>query len=113
MRPSAIALSLVALGALGCSNPEPLPPNRAEYAGTWEGDGVRLAITPDSRVSYDHQKGAGNEHIEGPIAGWVDDSFVVGVMTQKTTFDVSQPPHRDGGTWTMVVNGDTVYRLQP
>jgi len=67
----------------------------------------------DSRVSYDRKKGAGNEHTEGPIAGWVGDDFVVGVMTQKTTFNVDTPPHEDAGTWTMVVNGDTMYRLAP
>ena len=108
-----LALALQVLLLLGCSEPAPLPPDKASYAGTWEGDGVRIQITAQGRVSYDHKKGAGNEHIEGPIAGWRGDDFVVGVMTQKTSFEVSEAPHQEAGTWTMVINGDTVYRTSP
>ncbi|MBV1858808.1 MAG: hypothetical protein KUG77_10380 [Nannocystaceae bacterium] len=108
-----LALLPVFTAVVACGSPAPLPPEKIGYAGTWEGDGVRLQISADARVSYDRKKGAGNEHTEGPIAGWVGDDFVVGVMTQKTTFAVDTPPHEDAGTWTMVVNGDTVYRLAP
>lgn len=108
-----LALALPILGLLGCSEPAPLPADKAAYAGQWEGDGVRIQITADGRVSYDRKKGAGNEHIEGPIAGWGDGGFVVGVMTQKTSFDVSQAPRQENGSWTMVINGDTVYRTSP
>ena len=109
MRGLALLTSCAAI--LGCGSPAPLPPEKSEYAGTWEGQGVRLQVTRDANVSYDRKKGAGNEHTEGPIAGWVGDDFVVGVMTQKTTFKVDTPPHEEAGTWTMVVNGDTIYRL--
>ncbi len=108
-----MALALAMLAVSACSDPAPLPADKADYAGMWEGDGVRIEITQAARVSYDRRKGAGNEHIEGPIAGWRGDSFVVGVMTQKTTFEVSRPPTEDGGTWTMIVNDDTVYRIGP
>ena len=111
MRGPALALPLLVL--LGCSTPAPLPPDKASYVGTWEGDGVRIQITAEGRVSYDRKNGAGNEHIEGPIAGWRDESFVVGVMTQKTSFEVNRAPHQESGTWTMVLNGDTVYRTTP
>ena len=107
------ALAVLMFGLLACSTPQPLPADKAEFAGTWEGDGVRIEITTDGRVTYDRKKGAGNEHIEGPIAGWGEGNFVVGVMTQKTTIDVDEGPHEESGTWTMVINGDTVYRLQP
>ena len=107
------ALAVLMFGLLACSTPQPLPAEKAEFAGTWEGDGVRIEITTDGRVTYDRKKGAGNEHIEGPIAGWGEGNFVVGVMTQKTTIDVDEGPHEESGTWTMVINGDTVYRLQP
>ncbi|MCR9166071.1 MAG: hypothetical protein ACE37F_17470 [Nannocystaceae bacterium] len=107
------ALAALVFGLLACSNPQPLPQGKAEFAGTWEGDGVRIEITPEGRVTYDRKKGAGNERIQGPIAGWGEDNFVVGVMTQKTTIEVDEPPHETSGTWTMVINGDTVYRLQP
>ena len=105
--------SMLSLALLACGEPQPLPADKASYAGTWEGDGVRLKISPTAQVSYDKKKGAGNEHVEGPIAGWREDGFVVGVMTQKTSFDVTAPPHQESGTWTMVINGDTVYRISP
>lgn len=106
-----LALLPLFAAAIACGAPEPLPPEKSGYAGKWEGDGVRLQISSDAQVSYDRKSGAGNQHTEGPIAGWIGDDFVVGVMTQKTTFKVEAPPHQESGTWTMVVNGDTVYRL--
>ncbi|MEM6295750.1 MAG: hypothetical protein AAGA54_31045 [Myxococcota bacterium] len=105
---AALLLALVA-----CREPQPLPPERAEYAGTWEGDGVRLQITPEGGVTYDRKVGAGNEHVEGNIAGWKGDGFVVGAMTVKTAFEIPTPPEKVNGTWTMTVNGMTVYRLSP
>jgi len=110
MRGFALAALVV---VLGCGTPAPLPADKADYAGMWEGDGVRVEIGADGRVSYDRKKGAGNEHIEGPIAGWSEDGFVVGVMTQKTSFEINEAPHQESGTWTMVINGDTVYRIRP
>ncbi len=108
-----LAVVCLFVGLLACGEPAPLPTEKSEFAGQWEGDGVRLQITGEGRVSYDRRKGAGNEHVTGPIAGWQGDSFVVGVMTQKTTFEVSEAPHEVSGTWTMTVNGDTVYRVGP
>lgn len=105
-------LAAMMFGLLACSTPQPLPADKAEFAGVWEGDGVRIEITNEGRVTYDRKKGAGNEHVEGPIAGWGEGSFVVGVMTQKTTIAVGQDPHKEGGTWTMVIDGDTVYRTR-
>lgn len=72
------ALALVVFGLVACSTPQPLPADKAEFAGVWEGDGVQIAITAEARVTYDRKNGAGNEHIEGPIAGWGEKSWARG-----------------------------------
>jgi hypothetical protein len=104
-----VALTL-ALSLSGCKG-KPLPADKAEYAGHWRGGGVELTITQDGGVSYSRIKGAGHVEISGPIKGFDGDDFVVGVMVVKTTFDVTAPPHEEGGAWKMTVDGVQVTRV--
>ncbi len=104
------ALLLTGVFAIACNSAEPLPADRADYEGRWRGDGVTLTITAAGHVSYDRAEGKGRVQVDGPIAGWKGDGFVVGVMTMKTAFEVTAPPHEVGGAWMMTVNGDELLR---
>ncbi len=102
----------MALGALffaACSS-KPLPPEKMSYAGTWTGTGFQLVITPDGGVAYKRVSGNGSVSITGPLSGFKGDSFEVGILFFKTTFEVSQPPTQERGKWTMVVDGVTLTR---
>ncbi len=95
-----------------CSG-QPLPADKADYAGHWRGGGIDLTIRAEGHVSYVKLQGKSKTEIEGPLQGWQGDDFVVGVMVVKTKFDVTEPPHEVDGIWTMTVDGVTLTRDQP
>lgn len=107
----AALLSLVLFTA-ACKG-QPLPADKAEFAGHWRGGGVDLVIQPEGHVRYEKAEGKGRVQVEGPLQGWIGDDFVVGVMVVKTTFKVSEPPHEADGVWTMTVDGVELTRVAP
>jgi hypothetical protein len=102
-----VALSLALLLA-ACS--QPLPAAKASYAGDWRAQNVQLVITADGYVQYQRKSGHANTSINAPIQGFEGDNFVVGVGFFRTTFVVSRPPHREGNTWKMTVDGVELKR---
>lgn len=105
----ALPFLLLALLA-GCA--EPLPPERADYAGVWHNERTRLAISPDGRVFYTSTNDKGlHTKIDAPIKRFDGDSFDVGIGPFATTFVVSAAPRRgDDGRWTMTVDGAELVR---
>ena len=100
-------LGLVLLLA-GCARP--LPQDRLEYAGLWQGKDMVLQITADGRVSYRRQHGSASTSINAPLKAFVANGFVVGVGFMTTTFEVTQPPHQENGVWVMEVDGVRLQR---
>ncbi len=109
MRRRLTALALATALLVGCKG-QPLPPDKLDYAGHWSGSGIELVIGLDGGVAYERASGTGRVQITGPIQGFEGDDFVVGVMTIKTTFDVTVPPTQQQGTWTMTVDGVVLTR---
>ncbi|MCA9707335.1 MAG: hypothetical protein KDK70_15890 [Myxococcales bacterium] len=110
-----VASALVLLAALlpaACQQAQPLPPDKAQYAGHWRGGTVDLIIHPEGRVEYTRREGKGVVEVSGPV-GWQGDDFVVAVMVVKTKFDVSEPPHEEDGLWVMTVDGVELTRIAP
>lgn len=104
-------LALVVLLLASACKGQPLPADKLEYAGQWRGGGVDLVITADGGVSYRKVSGSSTVEINGPIKGFDGDDFVVGVMVVKTGFDVTAPPHEEGGAWKMTVDGVELTRV--
>jgi hypothetical protein len=92
---------------------KPVPQDRADYVGEWRGQAMALLITGDGSVAYKRLKGGVTTKITGPIRGFEGDSFVVGIPLFSTTFEVSRPPHEEGGKWKMVVDGVELTRVSP
>ncbi|MEM9453365.1 MAG: hypothetical protein AAGF11_04250 [Myxococcota bacterium] len=111
MRRLASATLLFATVLLSACQPQPLPPDKAEYAGHWRGGGVDLVIYPEGRAEYTKQEGKGTIEVSGPV-GWKGEDFVIAVMVVKTKFDVQQPPHEVDGIWMMTVDGIELTRVQ-
>jgi hypothetical protein len=104
------ALLCALLLASACKG-QPLPPDKAEFAGHWRGGGIDLVIEPQGYVRYEKAEGKGKVRVSGPLQGWQGDDFVVGVMVQKTKFEVDAPPHEVDGVWMMTLNGVELARL--
>lgn len=93
---------LLVLVLAGCS--KPLPPEKAAYAGEWQGLGMSLMITPDGSVAYKRMKGGVTTSVDGPLKEFQGNNFLVGLGPLTTTFVVSVPPHEAGGVWKMTVD---------
>lgn len=106
-----IFLSLILLTQPGCDLAKPLPPDKADYAGQWEGELVKLSITPDGMAVYERQgKGNMKTTVSGPISKFEGDNFTVGFWFMATAFEVSQPPIEEGNRWTMTVDDVDLYK---
>ncbi len=96
---------------------EPLPDDMLEYAGSWvttrtEQVVVHLSITAGGQIDYEKRDGGSTTSLNGPIQSYTGDDFTVGVGCANTTFEVSEAPNQlQDGTWTMVVDGRRLIRL--
>ena len=108
-KPFALLLTLLLVLLTGCS--EPLPPDKAAYAGLWRADNTSILITEGGRVEYVTRRDNGlNKSIKAPLQRFEGDNFIVGVGPFKTTFVVSRAPHQESGEWKMTVDGVELTR---
>jgi hypothetical protein len=69
-----------------------------------------LFISKEGNVSYRRKDGNASKSIDAPLQEFQGDNFVVGLGLMSTTFVVSAPPHQDGETWKMTVDGVELTR---
>ena len=98
LMPLLLASALAACGI-------PVPPDKSAYVGEWRAPQMAMQITQDGHVNYKRQEGSTSTAVSGPLQEFVGDSFKVGVGPLTTTFNVSAPPHVDGGKTVMTVDG--------
>jgi hypothetical protein len=89
-----------------------VPDDKVAYVGEWRGPSMSLGLAKDGTIHYKRVKGSTTTSIEGPLRKFEGDNFVVGIPFLSSTFEVSQPPHQEAGTWKMVVDGVELTRLQ-
>jgi hypothetical protein len=104
MRMFKAVLALLFVATLAACD-KPLPADKAAYAGQWSGPKMELLITEGGRVDYSRDNGNGKTSVKAPIKEFVGNNLVVGLGPMATTFVVSAPPHQDGDTWKMTVDG--------
>jgi hypothetical protein len=105
-----IAKLFAALLLLAACSGQPLPAEKASYAGDWRASEMRILITPAGHVSYERRAGNSSKSIDAPLKRFEGDNFVVGIGPFDTTFVVSKPPWRDQAVWKMTVDGVELVR---
>lgn len=103
-----VVFLLLALMLSACG--KPVPPDKAEYVGEWQGKSMALRITQDGSVRYKRVKDGVSTSIEAPLKRFDGDNFVVGIGPMSTVFTVSKPPYHDGRGWKMIVDGVELTR---
>ncbi|MCE9793408.1 MULTISPECIES: hypothetical protein [Shewanella] len=93
----------------GCG--QPLPLDKAEYAGEWQSADMYLLIQHDGSVEYQRYDGNSSTSISGGIQKFEGHDFEVGIGFLSSRFEVSEPPHRVGSDWQMVVDGVRLTRV--
>lgn len=104
-----LMIGCMAMLLAGCG--QPLPPDKADYAGSWQGGGVVLQIAMDGRVEYQRVEGSHTRSVSGPIKEFQGDSFSVGIGPLSTVFEVSSKPSQRQGEWRMTVDGVQLRRV--
>lgn len=66
---------------------------------------MSLLITQDGSVKYERIEGGVTKSVSGPLKGFNGDNFDVGLGPLSTTFVVAAPPHQDGESVKMTVDG--------
>lgn len=88
----------------------PLPADKRDYVGDWEGRGLRLRITGDGDLSYERTEGAVSKSVHAPIRTISTEAITAGVWPFKTVLRINRPPRRYAGQWRMMVDGVELHR---
>src|SRR5205814_396790 len=89
---------------------KPLPPDKRDYAGVWEGPQMQLLIGLDGKIAYARRKGSSTTKVQAPIKEFHADGFSAGIGPINTFFKVERPPHLEQGEWRMTVDGVELHR---
>ena len=106
LRRLSLLLLLVALAA--CA--KPLPVDKQDYIGHWQGEGVRLVIRADGQASYEKVKESRRTSISGPAHSFTTKGFKIGIGPLSASFRVASPPTQTQGVWRMTVDGVELTR---
>jgi len=66
---------------------------------------MSLLITQDGSVKYERLESGVSKSVSGPLQGFNGNNFDVGFGPLSTTFVVASPPHQDGESTKMTVDG--------
>lgn len=102
-----VLLWLLALAA--CT--QPLPVDKRDYVGHWQGDGVLLVIQADGHASYERAKDGRRTSISGPAHSFSTAGFKIGIGPLSANFKVRSAPTASNGTWRMTVDGVSLTRV--
>jgi len=109
LRTAILAACLLPLAAH--ADPVPVPPEKMAYVGDWQGKDMRIQLAKDGKVQYKRDQPGKQMNLSVDLQGFKGDNFDVGVFLVRSTFVVSKPPHREGGTWKMTVDGVELTRV--
>ncbi len=95
----------------GCQ--APLSDDKRKYIGRWESNTMTLVITKEGYLEYEKLAGI-KKSLSAPIKSFTDDTIVAGLWLFTTEFHIDQPPQQanSNGLWSMVIDGETLYRTQ-
>jgi len=109
MRFACIA-SLPGILLTGCTDPVPVPSDKAEYVGLWVASDRTISIFAAGRLEYRKKLRFGmHNRIEGDFT-FAGNTLDVGVLR---SFVINQPPVAENGQWIMVIDGISYERTGP
>lgn len=94
----------------GCERP--VPEAHRDYVGHWRGDSMLLVISEGGHGDYERVRDRERVSIEGPVHGFDDDGFRIGIGPLGADFEVQSPPTLgEDGRWRMTVDGVELMRV--
>ncbi|MCO7226530.1 hypothetical protein [Pleionea sp. CnH1-48] len=102
-----ILVLLISLGLLQACT-QPLPSNKHHYAGHWKNHQTSLQISTEGRLNYQSTKA--QQEYSGSVDQLTDKAIKVSHWFSKQSLIVNEPPYLEDGYWTMIINGEKVFR---
>ena len=99
---------LLMLALAACS--QPVPVDKRDYIGHWQGEGVLLVILADGHADYARVRDSRRTSIKGPAHSFTTKGFKIGIGPLSAGFRVQSPPTEVDGTWRMTVDGVVLTR---
>ena len=103
------ALALVLLLVLAACA-QPVPVDKREYVGHWQGEGVLLVIQANGHADYARARDRRRTSLEGPAHSFTTQGFKIGIGPLSASFRVQSPPRQRDGSWRMTVDGVELTR---
>jgi hypothetical protein len=91
---------------------EPVPADKLDYVGNWQGKDMQLSLTREGKVKYKLDRPGKQVDLSLDLQGFRGKNFEAGAFFLTTTFVVGKPPHREGGKWKMTVDGVELTRSE-
>ena len=82
---------------------------KTEWVGAWEGGGRKMNITSAGTVNYERTEPGSSETLNGSIS-FDGSDVVIDVLVMKKRLRIDKPPHLDGATWKMTIEGVELER---
>ena len=89
----------------GIAHAAPVPESKLAYVGHWKGKAMELSLSKDGKVMYKREQAGKKIDIHVDLLEFNGNNFDVGWGIVRSTFVVSEPPHRVGKEWKMTVDG--------
>ena len=90
---------------------DPVPADKMDYVGDWQGKDMRLSLSKDGKIKYKREQEKKKVDLSIDLLGFNGNNFDAGWSFMRSTFVVSKPPHREGGKWKMTVDGVELTRV--
>lgn len=91
---------------------DPVPADKLNYVGNWQGKDMELSLTKEGKVEYKRGRPNDQVNLSIDLKGFKGNNFEAGVAFVRTTFVVGKAPHREGGKWKMTVDGVELTRAE-
>jgi len=91
---------------------DPVPADKLDYVGNWQGKDMQISLTKEGKVKYKLDRPGKQVDLNIDLQGFRGQNFEAGAFFVTTTFVVSKPPHREGGKWKMTVDGVELTRSE-
>jgi len=104
-----IIFSLFTLLLVACSA-DPIPEDKSDYVGVWQGGNIFLEIKADGNGSYAKIQQDASETVDAPIRQLGDGKIVLKYFLFSKTLELTRAPYQEDGKWKMIIDGVTLEK---
>lgn len=99
-----LAVGAILLVSFGIPVPISVPEDKTNFVGTWQGDGIDLAIGRDGSLSFKIDRPNGQMYFNRPLVRWEGEQLIAGSGLMSLKLKISESPYSVEDDWRIRVN---------